>query len=286
MTASALPGDLSTPFGILSPYCGSAVGPADLTGRWNLDPVLIVFLAALICLYAVMSGGEAARPPAWRRLGFHAGWLTAVTALLSPLCALSVSLFSARVGQHMLLTLVAAPLIALGRPDLVAGRWLAPFRSRPASDSGAAPGPVLAALSFAAALWLWHTPRAYAATFESDLAYWAMHLSLFGSALWLWTALLNPRRLPASLAAVFLTTGQMGLLGAIITFSAQPIYWPHAYTTAAWGLTPLADQQLGGVIMWVPAGVLFIIGLAAAFAEAMRRSETPSASELLPDRAL
>ncbi|MGH7025698.1 MAG: cytochrome c oxidase assembly protein, partial [Caulobacteraceae bacterium] len=211
-----------------------------------------------------------------RRAAFHCGWILEALALISPLCPLSVSLFSARIGQHMILTTIAAPLIALGAPDRTLAAGWARLRAEAPPSQTVAASPVLAAAAFAAALWIWHAPGPYAATFQSDIVYWAMHITTFGSALWLWTALLNGpgERLPGAVAAIFLTTGQMGLLGAIITFAGSPLYWPHAFTTAAWGLTPLQDQQLGGVIMWVPAGILFVAGLSFAFFEAMRRSET------------
>jgi len=109
-------------------------------------------------------------------------------------------------------------------------------------------------------LWFWHAPAPYAATFASPVAYWAMHVSLFGAALWLWSGLLDrtPARLVLTLGASLVSTVQMGLLGALITLAPRPVYGPHALTTAAWGLTPLQNQQLGGGIMWVPGCVVFL----------------------------
>ncbi len=75
------------------------------------------------------------------------------------------------------------------------------------------------------------------------------------------------------LAAIAITSLQMGVLGAIITFAPRPMYAVHALTTTAWGLSPLEDQQLGGVIMWVPAGVIFVGTLVGSLACGMRRSE-------------
>jgi putative membrane protein len=136
-------------------------------------------------------------------------------------------------------------------------------------------GPLWSAAAFAAMLWFWHAPGPYTATFESDLVYWLMHLTTFGAACWLWSALLDGAagRLAGFVAATVLTTGQMGLLGAVITFAGRPLYPPHQFTTLAWGILPMTDQQLGGVIMWVPAGVIFAGALAFAFTEALRRAE-------------
>ena len=135
---------------------------------------------------------------------------------------------------------------------------------------------MLAAATFAVTLWFWHAPAAYAATFQSDGVYWAMHLTAFAAAVWLWSGLLDGSRdaaRPFALATL-LTTGQMGLLGALITFAGRPLYAPHFATTYAWGLTPLADQQLGGVVMWVPAGVICVPAASSwAFPQTLRRAE-------------
>ncbi|MGI8840971.1 MAG: cytochrome c oxidase assembly protein, partial [Caulobacteraceae bacterium] len=211
-------------------YCGAPPSVATLWGRWNLDPILIVALLGLLAAYAV--GAERGRVtpraiPPWRRAAFYAGWGLGAGALISPLCALSVSLFSARVGQHMLLTCVVAPAIALGLPPLAG--W-------------ARRAELPAAAAFAAALWFWHAPGPYAATFDGATPYWTMHLTLFGAALMFWKATLDapPARAGAALAASLATGLQMAFLGAIITFAARPLYAPHALTTWAWGLTPLA----------------------------------------------
>lgn len=262
MAATGLP-DGAYPF---TPYCGSPPTPASLLHRWNLDPVLIAVLALGAAAYA-WSAARRGGPAPWRRACFYAGWAVGSLALVSPLCPLSVSLFSARVGQHMILTSVAAPLVALGRPlSLI----------RPRLDRWAAEHALPAAAAFALCLWTWHMPGPYLATFQSDTVYWLMHVTTIAAAFWLWSALLDgePERLAAFAAASALTTGQMGLLGAVITFAGHPLYVPHLFTTQAWGLTPMADQQLGGAVMWVPAGVILAGALAFAFTEAMRRAET------------
>lgn len=232
------------------PYCGSPPSPDALLGRWNLDPVLIGGLLLLLALYLI---GRRRLPPAQRRgLGaFVAGWAVGAAALVSPLCPLSVSLFSARVGQHMLLILVAAPLVALGRPGAV-------LRAAFGRASPARGAPLSAAALFLALLWLWHAPGPYAATFSSAALYWVMHLSLFFSALWLWSELLGAPASAAQLGAAALTMMQMGFLGALITLAPRPLYGPHLLTTFAWGLDPLQDQQLGGAIMWIPGAVVFL----------------------------
>jgi putative membrane protein len=257
------------------PYCGAPPTPDTLLGRWNLDPVLLGCLAAILAGYILGRRAPAKPQRPWRRLAFGLGWALGTLALVSPLCPLSVALFSARVGQHMVLVALVAPLIALGRPDAVVSGWL--------GRTGVArqPRPVAAAAALAGALWLWHAPAFYTATFQSDLTYWAMHLTTFGAALWFWTELLGSSdgRLGGFALATVMTTGQMGLLGALITFAVEPLYPPHASTTYAWGLTPLQDQQLGGVLMWIPAGVIFAGGLALAFSQMLQRPDARSPAQ-------
>jgi putative membrane protein len=238
------------------PYCGLAPAPANLLGRWNLDPALVIVLAILWIGYGQFARS---RVTLHRRWAFHAGWGLTALLLICPLCALSVSLFSARVGQHMLLTMVAAPLVALGLPD---------------GPKRALNNPILAAAAFALALWYWHAPGPYGVTFKSTPVYWLMHVSLYGSALWLWRGLLigSSERLAQAIGAGALTAAQMGLLAAAITFAGRSIYAPHALTTWPWGLTPLADQQLGGAIMWAPAGAILAGALVLGLGAAMQRS--------------
>jgi putative membrane protein len=147
----------------------------------------------------------------------------------------------------MILVLVAAPLISLGLPPSAPSR----HETTRLWGSGAA---------FFVALWFWHMPVPYAATFSSDAVYWLMHLSLFGSAILLWRELLHhtPQQTPHVLAVGALTSMQMGLLGAVLTFASHPLFWPHLLTAPLWGLTALRDQQLGGLFMWVPGIGLFL----------------------------
>src|ERR1700712_1775639 len=133
------------------PYCGLPAVPGDLLHRFNLDPILIAILTVLAGwhIVSVRSPGGRAR--------VMAGWTVASFALISPLCALSVSLFSARVAQHMLLVLLAAPLIASG--------WTGTRRQSMTLWPAVA--------MFFLALWFWHMPVPYDATFASTTMYWS-----------------------------------------------------------------------------------------------------------------
>lgn len=231
-------------------YCGAPPVPGGLAARFNSDPVLIAGLVIAAVLHLLWS----------RRAGLRAGaalagWMIAAGALLSPLCALSVALFSARVGQHMVLLLIAAPLIATASPT-ASGRGLWPATG-----------------AFFAALWFWHMPSPYDATLASTPVYWVMHLSLFSSGVWLWRELLGSpsSRTLQTLAAGTITSIQMGLLGAVLALAAHPLFEAHLFTSEAWGLTPLSDQQLGGVLMWVP-GIALFLGVALRSFERLWRT--------------
>lgn len=208
-------------------YCGPAPAPEEIWLRWNLDPWAIAVIAGL----ALLAGKN--------RPGLVAILVLAV-AFLSPLCALSSSLFSARVLHQVLLVAVAAPLLALARP------------------SGSDTGTGLPFLAATAALWLWHLPVAYDAALSDMAIYWVMQASLLGSAVLFWRAVF---RHPAGegLVWVFLGYLGMGMLGAILTLAPEGLYATHASAPLLWGMTPLADQQLGGLVMWMPAGLPYAV---------------------------
>lgn len=229
-----------------TPYCGVAPLPGGVA--WNLDP----WLAA-----ALLAGLALAWPAAGDRRSLVLGWGVLAGLLLSPLCNLSVALFSARVAQHVVLLTVAAPLLAVAVP----------------LRRGCGPGRLaLAAGLFAIVLWVWHLPGPYALTFRSDLGYWAMQASLVGAAAWLWRGLLlgAAARPDAVLLVGLATAAQMGALGALLTFAPRPLLAPHALSTLPWGLAPLEDQQLGGLLMWVPGGLAFALVALPALARALR----------------
>jgi len=244
------------------PYCGEPPDPGTVWSHWRLDPTVLILLAAVAIgygiAYARVRVPDAGNPGLRRRARcFAAGWLLLTLGLVSPLCPLSVALFAARATQHVLLSALAAPLVALGRPLALVAQacaWRGPtIPCRPLPASAA----------FALAIWLWHLPGPYAATFASTAAYWAMHVTLFTSALWLWRSLLDREApLVASLFAGTASAMQMGFLGALITLAPHALYPPHFLSTDPWSLSPLQDQQLGGAIMWV-------VGCSAFFAVAM-----------------
>ena len=186
--------------------------------------------------------------------GARAATAWGVLALLfvSPLCAATSALFAARVTHHLLLVAMAMPLLAWAWPVRVGAR------------GRLAEWTVLQAVVF----WAWHAPAAYAWTFSSDAGYWLMQATL-GIAAWSFWRELRGASAPAAVAALLATMVQMGLLGALLTFAPAPLYAPHLLTTASFGITPLEDQQLGGLLMWVPASLLYAAMAAARVRDAL-----------------
>jgi putative membrane protein len=205
-----------------------------------------VLLAGLVALAVVIGRDRSEKA----RAGWWAIALLGVV-FVSPLCALASALFAARVLHHVLLIAGVAPLLALAFP-------LRRFGSPPLAVVVAA---------HAIILWLWHAPGPYAWGLASVPAYWLMQASLLCSAWLLWRVILAPATPPgAALVALVATIGQMGLLGALIVFAPQPLYAAHFASATAWGSSPLADQELGGLLMWVPAMLPYLwMGLRLAW---------------------
>jgi putative membrane protein len=216
-------------------YCGPAPGLANLAARWNFEP----FLLAALALAALAGWHFLKSQHRSQKQAFWAAWTLAALLFISPLCALTVALFSARVSHHILLTTGVAPLLAFALPT----KW---GRSLPAL-------PVLVISTVT--MWFWHWPDLYDSAFAHPAIYWAMQLSFLASFTALWLMLLrNPSIFSAGLTALAAAI-QMGFLGALLVFAPSPLYAPHLATTLSFGLTPLEDQQLAGLIMWVPANL-------------------------------
>jgi putative membrane protein len=271
------------------------LGPQTLWRAWNSEPALLL---ALLLPAGFYLWGTAR---CWRRAGvgrgirwgqlaaFFGGMAALVAALLSPLDALSEALFSAHMVQHLLLLLVAPPLFVLARP-LVPWLWALPPAPRragvnlwrraewPRRGWRLLTLPPLVWLLHTGLLWAWHTPFLYQAALRHEYVHILEHVCFFGAALLLWWAVLDPpggpRGYGISILAVFLTALQGGILGALLTFSPTLWYPIYAPLTAPWGLAPLADQQLAGVIMWVPSGLVYlgaVLGLFVAWLAAVER---------------
>lgn len=261
--------------------------PRNVWSAWNLQPGTLAALLLLGGIYVLGAGRLWRRAGAGRGVsrlrvaGFAVAWLALGVALLSPLDPLSDALFSAHMVQHLLLMVVAPPLLIWAMPPFVVA-WAVP-RSwrRPLAHwwhrqvalhrlwrwmTKASTVWALHAL----ALWLWHMPQLYNAALHNEALHIVEHGSFLVAALLFWWTLFGQgtHRLArgAAILFVFTTALHSGLLGAVLTFARRPLYAHHVATTPVWGITALQDQQLAGVIMWFPVGlvylgaILFILG--------------------------
>jgi putative membrane protein len=256
-------------------HAGQPPAPHDLWAAWNLDPLLVV--GCLLAVWAYrrgQGGGRRREADRWRGRCFAVALLALGVALISPLDALSGALASAHMVQHMLLVLVAAPLLALSAPASAllrgsplgvrraSGRWRRRLGLTRA-NLRALRHPATAWLLHVGTLWFWHAAVPYDAALDNQFLHVLEHASFLGTALLFWRVVIgtrSPERVPNGLGAllVFAMAMQSVLLSVLLTFARAPWYSGYATTTTPWGLAPLADQQLAGVIMWIPAGLVYL----------------------------
>jgi putative membrane protein len=244
-------------------------------------------LAALALLAGLWAG-------AWRAAGgplpraraalFAAGLAALAAALNGPLHDLAErSLIAAHMAQHLLLTLVAPPCLLAGTPGPMLDRLLAPLlrRRRAARALRGLTRPLPALGLHGAALVIWHLPGFYALTLASHFWHFVAHLSLLATAgLAWWPVLATSARLPAlppaaQILYLFLFGFPMTLVGAMVT-GADEVLYPTASPT------PLDDQRLGGILMWVPSGLVPLVAFSLVF---FRWATSELSDEPPPDAA-
>ena len=263
---------------------GHCFGGAVIFG-WTLDLAMTLPLLAGAALY----GAGVAK--LWRRAGkgrgakgaqvccFAAGWSILALALVSPLHEASETVFTAHMIEHELIMAAAAPLLVLSRP-LGAMLWALPAGWRRglgglpkhgwfSSLWAALTAPLIATLVHGLAIWLWHAPPLFEAALARAPVHWLQHFCFLFSALLFWWALFfsqaSRRSYGAAIGHLFATAGHTGLLGALLVFSRHIWFPMQGMGSLAWGLSPIEDQQLAGLVMWVPAGLIYA-GAALALA--------------------
>ncbi len=251
----------------LGPGCAWAHGGAHPIEAgppgWTLDPWLLVPLAAALLLYAIgfvrlSRRGGAARGKSL--ILFLTGWTVLAGALVSPLHEAGERSFTLHMIEHELIMLVAAALLPLSRP-LGVMLWAFPRRIR---QGLAFPGllrrladPVLATTLQAAAMWAWHAPPLFNRALGHPGWHIAQHLSFLVTALLFWWSVTQTPNRGLAALCLFVTSVVGGALGALMALSASPWYAGYAAMgMMPFGLTPAEDQQLAGLIMWVPGGLV------------------------------
>jgi len=252
------------------------VPPEAFWRSWSFDPLVVGLLLVAFWGYGRGVRRLWTRAGLWRGIGhrhvlsFTLGQTVVIVALVSPLDRLGGTLLSAHMAQHGLLVTVAPLLLLLGKPS-VAFAWalpagwsrgsLAAVAWRPVARAGQwLSRPFAAAALHGLVLWVWHAPALFDAAVEREWLHTLEHASFFGTALLFWRVILGARsgtRAGAALAAAFATLIHGAFLGALLTLAPRPLYGWYGGRVEPWGLTALDDQQLAGLLMWVPMGVVY-----------------------------
>ncbi len=230
--------------------------------------MIFLLTGALAVVYALGQHELSGRRTSSDRRGmalFATGLLALAVALSPPLDEVADRLFSVHMVQHELLMVVAAPLLVASSsfPALI---WALPRRGRLVVARvirrtrlraiwSWLTGPLPASVLHGLAIWLWHAPVLFDAALEHEWIHVAQHVSFFGTGLIFWSSVIRPHRREArgqAVLSLFATSVHSGVLGALLTFSRASWYAPY-------GAGAIEDQQLAGLIMWIPASLAYLI---------------------------
>jgi putative membrane protein len=263
-------------FGLAAAAMASPAAAHDVSSvasAWTYDSWVIAMLYGLAILYLVGSFrlgsrvGSGDRVRLRQRAAFWSGWTALALALISPLHWLGERLFTAHMIEHTAIVAVATPLMACARPtaELL---WAMPHGTRiriargmrhPAVVDGwaIAASPLVATAAHGAILWLWHLPAAYDLVITHIAIHRMQHLGFAVTGLVFWWSLLRSGRDGLAVLCLFASFMHTGLLGLILTIAGRPLYPEQTALASQFGLTPLEDQQLAGLVMWVPMGIIY-----------------------------
>ncbi|TIT04189.1 cytochrome c oxidase assembly protein [Mesorhizobium sp.] len=253
----------------MAAHDGDAHGSALV---WTFDPWIVVPIAVAGGLYAAGSFRLSQRSnnrrfPIRSAGAFWVGWIMLAAALISPLHYLGEHLFTFHMVEHELVMAVSAPLFVLARPIGVL-LWGQPRSIRrlvrnavktalvgKAWDAlSTGPG---ATLLHGFAIWIWHVPALFDAAVSDITLHRLQHLSFFVTAVLFWWAMVWRSDRGFASCHLFLTMLHTSVLGALIALAPRAIYMVQTRAADDWGLTPLEDQQLAGILMWMPGGIIY-----------------------------
>ena len=270
---------------------------SDILLAWSWEPLTLFFVGILA--FAYIRGLRGLKPlkvrvvTNWRAISFATGLTLLLLALISPIDTLGGRLFAFHMTQHMLLTHVAVPLILLGAPVLPVARGMGyGIRRLTVIKLARSPRvrfvfhilihPLFSLAVFVGCIWSWHVPAAYAGAVTNDFIHIAQHASFITAATIFWWAIIDPTpiqgRLPylGRLVIVVMALSLTFPLAAMLTFAATPWYEPYIGQEQLWGLDPMIDQQIGGLIMWVGGIAPYFLAIAGLFIVAVRKDEEDS----------
>jgi putative membrane protein len=278
------------------PIAAQAHPEADATAAASLQALQTIVVAAAVLLYATgvyrIRRRVGANRVVFRSQTFSFGLAAVllVIALSSPVDDITDSLFSAHMAQHLALMLLIPPLAVWSRP-VVVGLWAFPHGARKTISNSRFSRilraiiqwlmqPLVVAILFLGTFSFWHLPRPYAWSLSNEWVHALEHLTFLVTAIMFWELVIEPsgrRRMGhyTTLLYVAAIAVLSGLPGALMILSPVALFKAHTSVTAVWGLTPLEDQQIAGLIMWIPAGLFFLIPIAVLFMRAMAIKEQP-----------
>lgn len=278
------------------------------SSAWSWDPLILLSVGLVAIVYArglrrIRRRTRRGAPALARAPAFGSGLAILIVALQSPISTYDDRLFSIHMLQHMLLVLGAAPLLLIGAP-LLPLLWGLPDQERRGVGRLLSPHaplhrfghritqPLVAAVLFLGTVAVWHVPLLYDAAQARSITHDLEHALLVGTAVLFWWPLLPPtgasRRMGHGLAVVYLAAAAFEgtVIGALLTFSSEPLYTTYRLAPRIAGLSVLQDQQLAGLIMWVPSGLVYLsailvqVGLLLRSDEQNNRNSLPSVATL------
>jgi cytochrome c oxidase assembly factor CtaG len=272
-----------------------------LSWAWRPEIILTLLLAAALHLagrWRLKQRGAARLVDAWRSVSYLAGLALLWIALMSPIDVLSGQFFFMHMIQHLLLVMIAPPLLLLADPMPIMlwglpaplrreiGRWLRPGAAFRQGIRALTP-PGLVWLYFVAVLVGWHDPNAYNLTLEYDLVHDLEHLSFFLTAMLFWWHVVGAaphihRRLSLGVRTGYALSAvpPNALTGIAISFASQPIYTYYQTVPRLWGIDVMQDQMLGGVIMWIPGSMMYVVAALILIARMLQSQEQAASSSV------
>jgi putative membrane protein len=268
----------------------------DFALGWQFEPLVLLPLLLIGGSYFVgrrrlqLLRRRAESDDAGKACLFGLGWAALALALLSPIHSFSEELFFVHMAQHVLLMSVAVPLLMLANPmptmlwslpdpaRIAVGRTLA-ADGWPLRTLKLATRPIVAWWLFVLDLWLWHQPPAYQAALESEAVHYAQHLLFMVTAVLFWWPVIGPAPLrsrlsyPARMLYVFVAWVPNSVLGAGFTFAPAALITFYEARPRHWGIDPLIDQQLAGLIMWIPGDMIYAAAMMVLLIAALRQED-------------
>jgi putative membrane protein len=248
---------------------------------WTFDPWIVtplVGFAALFIAGSLVLRRRATRPQtrALQAVLFCAGWISLAGSLVSPLHWLGEHLFTFHMIEHEIIMAVSAPLLVLANP-VGPVLWSLPRAIRVTVGRGMCQNVVRstwrwlsegshATVIHGIAIWIWHAPVIFDAAVNDIAIHRLQHVSFFSTAVLFWWSVFRRSETGAAAWHVFITMLHTSVLGALMALAPRVLYGAQTATSSAWGLTPLEDQQLAGIIMWVPAGTIYAAAALALMA--------------------